>query len=235
MKCLSRRGRSNPLRSNDSHAATKIRRLLHRYRSRFMPSAVILLYHRVIELPSDPYLLSVSPPHFAEHLAVLRKHGRPISFDNSLMVYATANSRGGHSSLPLTTGISIISFTQSHCSNSMTRQQRCSWHRFSTDAREFWWDTLERILLETRCLPQNLRLVIGGVPHEWRLGSAAEYAPDDYVRHHSWNYGRKDDPTHDTQSFVPVHQLLKALDEDERWKVLQDLAAWASVDTSVQP
>jgi hypothetical protein len=103
------------------------------------------------------------------------------------------------------------------------------------DAHEFWWDTLERILLQPRSLPQNLQLVIDGVSHEWRLGSAAEYGPDDDTRHRSWNYGRKDDPTQRHVIFRSVHQLLKSLDEDERLKVLQDLAAWACLDTAVRP
>ena len=200
-----------------------------------MPSAVILLYHRVIELPSDPYLLSVSPPHFAEHLAVLRKYGRPISLRQ--LVDGLRDGKFPRRAL-------VITFDDGYFDNLVYAKPLLEQYDtpatvfvpsdFLRHAREFWWDTLERILLETRCLPQNLRLVIGGVPHQWRLGSAAEYAPDDYVRHRSWNYGRKDDPTPRHTIFRSVHQLLKALDEDERWRVLYDLAAWASVDTSVQ-
>src|SRR5215204_6227000 len=41
-------------------------------------SVLILVYHRVAEVPSDPWSLAVTPAHFAEHLEVLRKHAAPL-------------------------------------------------------------------------------------------------------------------------------------------------------------
>src|ERR1044072_8108687 len=41
--------------------------------------ALILQYHRVADVPFDPYLVTVTPKHFAEHLSVLRKVARPVS------------------------------------------------------------------------------------------------------------------------------------------------------------
>lgn len=215
--------------------ADKMRRLVHRYRRRFAPGAIILLYHRVIELPMDPYLLSVSPSHFAEHLAVLRKQTRPISLRQ--LVHRLHDGKVPRRAV-------VVTFDDGYIDNLVYAKPLLE--QYDTPATvfvapsglpdapdEFWWDTLEKILLQPRSLPQNLRLTIDGVPHEWRLGAAAEYGPNDHAQHCSWNYGM-DDPTPRHAIFRSVHQLLKPLNQHERWKNLRDLAAWASVDTTVR-
>ena len=219
-----------------SHTAEKMRALVRWYYGRFTPGAVILLYHRIIELPSDPYLLSVSPQHFAEHLAIVRKQYRPISLQQ--LVNGLRNDKVPRRAI-------IITFDDGYFDNLIHAKPLLEQYdtpatvfvapRSQPAAHEFWWDMLERILLQPRSLPQDLQLVIDGVSHEWRLGSAAEYSPDDDARHRSWNYGRQDDPTQRHVIFRSIHQLLKALDDDERLRVLQDLAAWACLDTAVRP
>ena len=49
--------------------------LLQSLKKRFMPVSLILMYHRVTSVKTDPWQLSVSPQHFSEHLEVLQKMG----------------------------------------------------------------------------------------------------------------------------------------------------------------
>ena len=61
-----------------------LNRVLHSVRSmtiRGRGRAVILLYHRVTDLASDPQWLSVPPRLFADHLEILRRHYQPQSLD----------------------------------------------------------------------------------------------------------------------------------------------------------
>ena len=57
----------------------RVKRIGPRIRNLLAPGAVVLLYHRINRLPSDPHRLAVSPEHFEEHLDVIRRLGHPRS------------------------------------------------------------------------------------------------------------------------------------------------------------
>lgn len=212
-------------------AAEQVRRLARGYRSKFTPGCLILLYHRVIDLPTDPYLLSVAPDHFAEHLAVLRKMARPIALQ-----HLADGLRDGK----IPRRAVAVSFDDGYFDNLDYAKPLLERYDVpatffvasdaSTDAGEFWWDALERMFLQPGSLPRALCLTIDGVDQEWQLGSSAEYGTGDYARHRSWNYGCKDDPTPRQAVLRAVHKLLSSLSDDKRGDVLQQLTAWSGVN-----
>ena len=52
--------------------------------------------------------------------------------------------------------------------------------------REFWWDELERLLLQPGRLPETLHLDIAGNAYRWALGAAATYSDDQAKRNCAW-------------------------------------------------
>ena len=217
-------------------AAEQVRRLAHGYLSRFTPGCLILLYHRIVDLPTDPYLLTVSPAHFAEHLTVLRKMARPITLQR--LADGLRDGKIPRRAVAVTFDDGYFD-NLDHAKPLLERYDVPATFfvapEASTDAGEFWWDTLERIFLQPGSLPQTLRLTIDGVLHEWQLGSSAVYAGDEFARHCSWNYGRKDDPTPRQAVLRSVHRLLSSLSDDKRKNALQGLRAWSGVDATMRP
>jgi peptidoglycan/xylan/chitin deacetylase (PgdA/CDA1 family) len=59
--------------------ATQFRTLGRRLKRVFRPGALILNYHRVVDLPRDSYSLCVSPQRFANHVELIRNYARPMS------------------------------------------------------------------------------------------------------------------------------------------------------------
>jgi peptidoglycan/xylan/chitin deacetylase (PgdA/CDA1 family) len=79
--------------------------------------------------------------------------------------------------------------------------------------KEFWWDTLERILLQPRCLPDALQLEINGSRQEWQIQT----------------------PEQRWQAHQSIHKHLRSLSADEQEQVLQALAEWAAIERSHRP
>jgi peptidoglycan/xylan/chitin deacetylase (PgdA/CDA1 family) len=141
-------------------------RLISRWQSR----QIILLYHRVARLECDPWLLCVTPEHLAEHLDVLRCHRR-IRLDE---VQSNTWRIGGRGNLSV-----AVTFDDGYADN--LYEARPLLERFDTPAtfflvsgyiggtREFWWDELERIILEATYLPDRLEYSLGGRSWHWHF------------------------------------------------------------------
>jgi len=208
------------------------RRTARRIKSRFTPGVLILLYHRVAELPSDPYLLTVTPQHFAEHLEILRQQGCRLMHLQEL-IQALQGENLPHRGV-------VITFDDGCVDNLYNAKPLLE--RYDIPAtvfvtsgqvgqeREFWWDELDRLLLQPGTLPKTLHLNINGSTYEWELGNDAHYSEDDQKRDRSWHLYQQDDPTQRHRLFRSLHQWLNSLPIKERWPVLDALAAWAGAE-----
>jgi peptidoglycan/xylan/chitin deacetylase (PgdA/CDA1 family) len=194
------------------------------------PRPIILMYHRVEELATDPQLLAVKPLHFAQHLAVLRRGFRVIS----LVELVEALGRGRFPRQAV-----VVTIDDGYADNLANAKPLLE--SFDTPAtvfvttgsigseREFWWDELERFVLHPGQLPRRLRLTIRGHSHEWDLGEAAAYSADDFERNKSWHVEQPSDPSPRQSLYRALYSHLHPLSHDEKWTVLGDLAQQAEI------
>jgi len=211
----------------------KPRRVARRVKRQFQaitPIGAILMYHRVAELDADPWHLSITPHHFAEHLEVLRKYECVMSLQDMART---------HQEKSLPRGAVAVTFDDGYADNLYNAQPLLK--RYNIPAtfflssgcigreREFWWDELERLLLQPGVIPETLRLIINGDTHEWNLGAAAYYSATDYQRDR-YTYASKAMPGSRLTLYYTLWQLLKPLPDGEQYKVLDSLKAWAGAE-----
>jgi peptidoglycan/xylan/chitin deacetylase (PgdA/CDA1 family) len=192
--------------------------------------ALILLYHRVSELPLDSWELSVTPQNFAEHLQVLRQHGRILRLNE-----LHAGLSGGD----LPDRAVVVSFDDGYADN--LHQAKPLLERFDIPAtfflttgyldqeREFWWDELERLLLLPVRLPAVLELRIGTTRQRWELGEAADHNPDTARPGPEWRAGEAAPPAR-YRLFRSLWELLRDASATERGDALDHLRVWAGAE-----
>lgn len=211
--------------------SSTFRHAARRVRNTFVPGAVILMYHRVIETDCDPWGLAVTPKHFAEHLDVLRRYARP----EPLRRLHQALGAGKRSARTVS-----VSFDDGYTDNLYNAKPLLERYDVAATVfvasgcvgndREFWWDELERLLLQPGTLPQEVRLrVIGGV-FERRLGESASYSADEYRRYRGWRCGAPT-PTLRHSLYYSLWNLLGSSNAQEKRNVLDQLTLWAGGDS----
>jgi peptidoglycan/xylan/chitin deacetylase (PgdA/CDA1 family) len=186
----------------------RIKRGFQRVRRYFAPAAVILMYHRIANLPVDPYGNVVSPDRFAQHLEWIRQTchamrlcdlteaaqtkslaGRTvvITFDDGYVdFYTQAFPRLASAKIPATV------FVTSGLTDTCAR---------------FWSDELTRLILMPDNLPPQLQLEVQAREYRWSITS-----PSDRQRLHE-----------------AVYHLLKPLAPAEQSDCLAYLASWSGV------
>jgi peptidoglycan/xylan/chitin deacetylase (PgdA/CDA1 family) len=115
----------------------------------FSSKEIILLYHRVACVSTDPWGLCVTPAHFSQHLEVLRKYRR-IRL-NQVQATGLRIGRGSHRV--------AITFDDGYADN--LHEAARLLEKYDTPATffvatgyiggvlEFWWDELERLVFQS--------------------------------------------------------------------------------------
>jgi len=213
--------------------------ILRRWACRLWPTtrtrAVILVYHRIASLPSDPQLLCVKPEHFAQHLEHICHAYRPMSLVE--LGRSLANGQLPHHAIAVT-------FDDGYVDN--LRNAKPILERYNVPAtvfvtsgyvgqnREFWWDELEHLLLLPAKLPDRLELTISGRAYSW-LTSSEPISGNDTEANRAWNVLMKSYPTPRHRAYTELHRLLRPLSIEEREKIMTEVERWAGAKSGVRP
>jgi peptidoglycan/xylan/chitin deacetylase (PgdA/CDA1 family) len=210
----------------------KLLRLGERLKARFIPGAIILLYHRVTDLTVDPQLLAVAPRHFAEHLEILRREYQPVSLGSFVDALETRR-------FPKRTV--IVTLDDGYADN--LYEAKPLLERFNVPAtvfvtlgsvgsrREFWWDELERVFLHSHHLPDVLSLRVEGVERQYNLGHAASYGSDRLKCHAQWNVESSGEPSERHAVYRSLIELLRGLSPETRCELLDRILVWARANS----
>jgi glycosyltransferase involved in cell wall biosynthesis/peptidoglycan/xylan/chitin deacetylase (PgdA/CDA1 family) len=203
------------------------RRRLRGRRQRREGPALVLLYHRIAALEADPWQLGVSREHFSEQLRVLGD-------GFNVLPLAEVVARIGTGGMPRHTV--AITFDDGYLDNLEAalpelQQAGAPATLFLAGGvvgarQELWWDQLERILLSSGTLPQQLALAADGWRFEFDLAAATSWSEEEARSHASWRVGEPA-PTRRHAAFAALWEALWPLPESTRAAAMSQLRAWA--------
>lgn len=212
-----------------------LRRAARRFGKRGQRRALILLYHRVATPTSDPWALCVAPERFAEQLEILQEYATPVRLSR-----LSRGLRDGD----IPDRSVVVTFDDGYVDNLHNAEPQLARHDVPATVfvpsgavgseREYWWDELDRLLLQPGTLPQRLLLSLNGDQHRWDLGGAARYGEAETCRHRLWRAWGKP-PTARHSLYRSLWGLMHPMAESERQEVLAELRAWAGAGPSSRP
>ncbi|HMN28116.1 MAG TPA: polysaccharide deacetylase family protein [Caldilineaceae bacterium] len=202
---------------------------------RFSARAAILMYHRVFDTRTDPWSLCVKPANFAAQLQVL---------EQGFCVLPLAELVAAQQTGCLPDRAVAITFDDGYVDNllyalPLLEQAQLPATFFIAsgyvgEQREFWWDELERYLLQPGPLPAQLSLTIRGERLCWSLDeTAGDSATGETDRggEKLWQSPLRSRPA----LYYSLWQRLYPLPHQERQELLAVIANWAGVRLEGRP
>ena len=178
----------------------------------FRSRQVILLYHRIARIESDPWSLCVTPEHFVEHLEVLRACV-PIKLNQ-------VNPSGR----PIGEGAASVTITFDDGYADNLYQASPLLERYGMPAtffiatgyigetREFWWDELEKIIFQSATLPGTLEFPEAGGTRSFHIEPRSPRMP----------------------LYLSLYEYLQPMAHEKRRDLLDQLLNWSHQPVAVR-
>ena len=186
---------------------------------------IVLMYHRVVNLTADPWQLAVAPDRFEEQLSVIRHSREPFSMTEFV-------ERLGRGDLP--PNAVSVTFDDGYTDNLLNAKPRLAEAQipatfYVTTAsvgcrREFWWDELARLILDTADI--DCKITIGGTGIQLKTDHC-EVLP-------TWQDWRNP-RTRRERLYLEVWGLLRNLQTAEREELMTQLRFLSSSIPSPRP
>jgi len=185
---------------------------------------IVLMYHSVLKTRTDAWGLRVSPRCFYEHMAVLCANANPMRLAD--VDEAMAANR-------LPPRAVVVTFDDGYLDNLWNAKPVLE--KFAVPAtvfvatgyvdshREFWWDELELLLLNSPRLPRVIELTVKNQPHRFDLGDDASLNVYRRFQCRHWRAWHEEVPTARHQMFLVVRELLRLTGPDDRERALETL------------
>jgi len=204
-------------------------------RARHRGCAIVLAYHRVADLERDPQLISVTPDHFAEQIAVLAREHEILTCAD-LFGLMRAGKRLPHRAV-------VVTIDDGYVDNLTTALPVLKEYGVPATAflssgfiggdREFWWDELERLLLASGALPPEFALSADGTDISLNLDTEREWSEADAARWAGWNVTQPP-PTPRHELFLALYAFVQPLTGSGREQALAQLRDAIGVPLAVR-
>jgi peptidoglycan/xylan/chitin deacetylase (PgdA/CDA1 family) len=177
-------------------------RLIRPLRSRLWPGALVVGYHRIADLYSDPHRLAVSPERFDQHMAILSRICQPLP-----LVRLAQNLR--ESFLPKRAV--AVTFDDGYRDNLVHAKPILQRHGvpatvfvasgYTRSGKEFWWDELAKLVCDGRLDVGSVQISWQGRPQSWQVETAPQR----------------------NEAHLQIHRLMLFAREEERIDLLTQL------------
>jgi peptidoglycan/xylan/chitin deacetylase (PgdA/CDA1 family) len=147
-----------------------VRTPFNRLLNKVDPPVIVLIYHRVTTLPSDPEMLAVSPENFRQQMRYLKDTVSLVRFEDDwaqtvkpavCITFDDGYADNALEALPILEEVGVPATFFVSTGTIDTNQA-------------FWWDELERIIMGKQNLPASFTLNDDRSAKTWQTGSHSE-------------------------------------------------------------
>jgi peptidoglycan/xylan/chitin deacetylase (PgdA/CDA1 family) len=182
--------------------------------ARILGGALILGYHRVERFTHEEYEVCVTPQHFAEQMAILRKYAHPVSLRELVQDLKEGAVQPGSVA---------VTFDDGYADN--LYQAKPILEKYAIPAivfvctgyagKEFWWDELVRLVISSDAELGALCLEVGGTRFVCNQPTASRAAESNVRR----------------MFHQALYRFLLPLDVDEQYQAMNTIRTWSGVSS----